>query len=329
MLILHKTCKKSTMNHYLILIPTIFSILCSCSSPRQIIFDTDWWTDVDDACAVRLLLDAERRGGIDLLGICLSAINATSVESLDAFLLHEGRQGLPIGADKDATDYTGNPCYHQLIIDNSNGAPLRDISDSEDCVSFYRRLLAGAKGKVDIVAVGYPNALAKLLSSPADDISRMDGKTLVRKKVAHLWMMAGNYPEGRENNFCRTERSRLAGAEICEEWPGEITFLGYEVGIQVVAGGNLPECDLLHKVLAVHGSANGRYAWDPLTTLMGISGSPGNEGFREIKGMNIVDSGTGSNHFEPSADGRHSYVVMTMLPEWYVERLNRMLDMKK
>lgn len=32
------------------------------SRPRQVILDSDWWTDVDDACAIRLLLDAQKSG---------------------------------------------------------------------------------------------------------------------------------------------------------------------------------------------------------------------------------------------------------------------------
>lgn len=38
------------------------SIIASAQCTKPVIFDTDWWTDVDDACAVRLLLDTERKG---------------------------------------------------------------------------------------------------------------------------------------------------------------------------------------------------------------------------------------------------------------------------
>ena len=40
----------------------LLQILISCSeAPKPVIFDTDWWTDVDDACALRLLLQEESR----------------------------------------------------------------------------------------------------------------------------------------------------------------------------------------------------------------------------------------------------------------------------
>lgn len=75
-------------------------LLISCSeAPRPVILDTDWWTDVDDACALRLLLQQEREGKIDLLGVCLSAVCDTSVPSISSFLEYEGAGSMRIGAD--------------------------------------------------------------------------------------------------------------------------------------------------------------------------------------------------------------------------------------
>ena len=303
----------------------LFSMLASASGPRKLIFDTDWWTDVDDACAIRILLDADRRGDIELLGICLSAVNATSAKSLDSFLRHEGCTDIPLGADKQATDYNGKPCYHQLIIDSCKDDRARDLVGCEDCVDFYRRLLAESKGKVDIVAVGYPNALARLLESGPDEHSRLSGEQLVRRKAGNLYMMAGNYPSGKENNFCRTERSRKAGATVCSQWPGKITFLGFETGIKVVAGGRLDADDLLHEVLVSHKSGNGRYAWDPMTTLIAITGNPVSEGYVPVRGTNKVNAADGSNTFIPSKRGKHSYVVMDREARWYADRIDALL----
>ena len=36
---------------------------------RKILLSTDWWTDCDDAVAVRLLANAVNRGEAELLGI--------------------------------------------------------------------------------------------------------------------------------------------------------------------------------------------------------------------------------------------------------------------
>lgn len=107
---------------------------------------------------------------------------------------------------------------------------------------------------------------------------------------------------------------------------GKITFLGYEVGVKVIAGGRLAGNDLLHEVLDSHGSGKGRYAWDPLTTLLAISGNPASEGFELVTGTNTVNPSDGSNTFTPSTDGRHAYIVLKRTPGWYAGRLDALLQ---
>ena len=187
-------------------------------------------------------------------------------------------------------------------------------------MEFYRDILSKNRGKVDIIAVGFPNSLSRLLDSDYD---------LVKRKVNHLWMMAGKYPEGTEHNFCLSPRSREAGAEICERWPTEITFLGFEVGIQVKAGGCLPPDDLLRNILDAHGSVKGRYAWDPMTVLLAASPSPDVAGYDVVRGRVSVNPEDGSNTFEASPDGPHAYVVMKESPEYYTSCLDSLLLKRK
>ena len=307
-------------------LPFLIYVVTACSpSPRSVIFDTDWWTDVDDVCALRTLLYAEQKGMVTMKGICLSAIDSLSVPSLSSFLNYEGRSNVFLGADKEAVDYSGNPLWHGVLAKEHVQQEISSIDEVADATSFYRKILTEVKGQIDIIAVGYPNALALLLQSGPDKWSSLSGKELVQKKVRHLWMMAGKYPEGKENNFIRSKRSIKAGYIICTEWPTEITFLGYEVGIQVKAGGNLSEDDLLHKVLVAHGSAEGRYAWDPLLTWLACLNDLEGAGFEAVRGTVILDSETGENRFNPSPNGRHCYVRMLHEPEWYAAMLRPIL----
>lgn len=305
--------------------PLLLLTGCGASdTARPLIFDTDWWTDVDDACAVRILLNADRSGVADVLGVCLSAVDGESYESIGKFLAYEGYPDLPVGADKAGTDFLGTPSYRAPILLSVDTKPLTD-SEVEPSVSFYRRLLAHSRRRVDIVAVGFPNTLALLLQSPADEWSSLTGEELVREKVGTLYLMAGNYPEGQEHNFCLTPRSREAGAVVCAQWPGEIIFLGFEVGVEVVAGGSLPHDDLLYRVMDAHGSAAGRYMWDPLTLVIALQGSPAAAGFGEVRGTNSVDPATGANHFTPDPAGKHRYVTLQHEASWYAERLDKVL----
>ena len=299
-------------------------------APREVIFDTDWWTDVDDACAIRTLLRAEREGKVRVAGICLSALRETSVASLSSFLSYEGRQGMFLGADKEAADYTGTPSYHQLLVD---ACPQREAStpdDVADAVDFYRKILSQAPGQVDIITVGFLNSLSRLLQSGPDEWSPLSGEELVRRKVRHLWAMAGKYPEGSEYNFAKQERSRRAGALVCDRWPTEITFLGHEIGTQVRVGGGLPEEDLLHHVLAAHGSASGRYAWDPMLTWLACLDNVEEAGFNAVSGRVSVDPETGANRFDPAVAGApHRYVRMVRDSAWFAARFRPILGEKQ
>ena len=51
---------------------------------------TDWWTDCDDAVAVRILAKAELSETIQIFGIGINACMEHSVPSLDGFLTLEG-----------------------------------------------------------------------------------------------------------------------------------------------------------------------------------------------------------------------------------------------
>lgn len=298
---------------------------------REIIFDTDWWTDVDDAVSIRIMAKQVQQGRIKLKGIVMDAVNDQSVASLDAFLKHEGLTNIPIGADKQATDFTGKPSYHTLCIEADKRSYHKSLKDVPDCVPFYRRLLADVPdGKpVDIICVGYPNALSRLLDSPADNISPLDGVGLVQKKVRKIWLMAGTYPNGKENNFTRTSRSRKAGANVCLKCPVPICFLGFEVGENVHAGGNLPEEDLLRQLLYAHGgekeAKEGRSAWDPMTVLLACTDNPRKAGYAVTRGTNRVDSASGRNVFTTSVSGTHTYVIKKKNDAWYEKRLNKLL----
>lgn len=285
----------------------------SCG-PRPVILDTDWWTDVDDAMAVRLALRADERDEIRLMGICVDAVRETSIPSLRAFLQLEGRPEILLGADFDAVDYNGVPCYHDLLISAAGGM---DAAAAGPCADFYRRILSHSRRKVDIVAVGYPNALAGLLASDPD---------LVRRKVRHLWMMAGRYPAGAENNFTRTARSREAGAAIVSGWPTPVTFLGFEAGCDVLCGASLAQDDILHRVICRHQRSGVRSSWDPLTLWMAILDSPEAAGFSTVTGRCRLDPQTGANSFEPFAAGPHRYVVAEHEPAWYAARLDSLLQ---
>ena len=292
---------------------------------RKIILGTDWWTDCDDAVALRLICRAIKNETIRLLGIGVNACMEYSVASLKGFLKAEGVADIPVGIDLNATDFGGNPPYQKRLAETF--CPDACNLDAEDAVRLYRRLLASEKEKLEIIEIGYPQVLANLLKSGADDISEKSGLELLSEKVSKIWMMAGKWDADgeKENNFCRNMRSRVAGKEICELCPIPITFLGWEIGYGVITGGNLKEYDHLYQVLCDHGSKGGRHSWDPMLVLMALVGDEEAAGYRTVCGTASVDEETGANYFKPSPDGHHKFVCKRYENEYYAQEINKAL----
>ena len=288
---------------------------------RHMILGTDWWTDCDDAVAIRLLARAHRAGEISLDAVYLDACMDYSLSSLDGFLQAEGIGDIPVAIDREATDFGGHPRYQENMARYAKR--YRSNEEGEDAARFLRRMLAEAAEPVEILEIGYPQVLASVLESKRDALCPWDGTELFRHKVRKLWMMAGKWDEegGRENNFARNPRSRKAARIVCEKCPVPITFLGWEIGNTVITGGNLQEGDILKQILTDHGSANGRMSWDPMLCLLAVTGDEGKAGYAAVRGTARVDETDGANYFTEDPNGLHSYVKKTRADDWYRDRI--------
>ena len=294
---------------------------------REFIFGTDWWTDCDDLAAMRILLRAHKKGEIKLLGVGINACMDLSVPSVDGFINLEGVKNIPIGIDIAATDFEGTHLKYQ-----KNLAPFavnyKKNEDAEDAVRLYRRLLAASDGGVEIVEVGFLQVFAELLLSGPDDISPETGLSLVKTKVRKVWVMAGKWDEegGREHNFCNNPRSRRGGEIFCRRCPVPVTFLGFEVGVNVISGNELSHGDFLYKGFSDHGSENGRCSWDPMTALMAVIGDENEAGYDTVTGTARLDEKNGGNYFTEDENGLHKYVKMKLAPEYYSDMINSIIN---
>lgn len=284
---------------------------------RHFLVGTDWWTDCDDAVAMRLLARAHRAGQIGLDGIAINACMEASAASLEGFLRTEGVTDVPIGLDVEAVDFGGEPPYQKRLL--AYAWRIRSNEDAMPAVRLYRSVLAQCSEPMELIEIGYLQVLAQVLASPPDDLSDKSGRELIRENVRKIWIMAGKWDEqgGKENNFARNARAGKAGAYVCQTCPVPITFLGWEVGASVITGGTLAETDVLHQVLADHHSADGRSSWDPMLCLLALIGDEQEAGYRSVRGVARVDAETGCNFFEPCADGAHRYVVKDRADAFY------------
>lgn len=288
---------------------------------RKFILDSDWWTDCDDAVAVRLLCNAHRKNEIQVLGINLNACMEFSIPSLDVFTRDCGVD-LPLGIAHDAVDFSGNPSYQKHLA--HSGEIRRHNQDVPESRDFYRQLLETADdGDVEIISIGFTRELAGLLQIPG-------GIDLVRRKVSHLWIMAGKWDEdgGKEYNFSKNPMICRCSAELCARWPTPVTFLGWETGVDVITGGQLSENDLLKQVMIDHGSEHGRSSWDPMLVLLAIIGDPERAGYRCVYGKAHVNEKDGRNCFTEHRNGQHRYVIKLHDNSFYADAINSRLDLQ-
>lgn len=295
---------------------------------RNFILGTDWWSDCDDAVALRLLTRAVKRGDINLLGIGINACMEYSVASLKGFLSADGVDGIPVGIDRDATDYGGRLTYQKHLAENY-GIGITN-ADAEDAIRLYRRILSESREKVEIVEIGFLQVIAGVLESGGDDISPKSGIELFREKVDKVWVMAGKWDgDGeKEHNFCLNTRTSAAAKKFCALCPVPVTFLGFEVGCDVITGGKLDRNDHLYSVLEVHGSANGRSSWDPMLVMMALIGDEEKAGYVTVTGTASVDAETGANYFVKSADGKHKYVTKRYENKYYEDQINSIINVQ-
>lgn len=292
--------------------------------PFDVLFGTDWWTDCDDVGALSLLLNAHKAGIIRLCCVGINSVMDLSAASVDALCAERGLD-IPIGIDTAAVRDPVN-CRYQKPLAEASSRGL-DNGDCPEAYKLYRSVLADSDGNAVIVDVGFPEIIMQLLMSPPDGISPLPGVELVRSKVREIRLMAGDWSRdgGREYNLSAYPVCGEAGDYICRNSPVPVVFLGYEVGEKVICGGRLDRGGLAYKAYAAHGHPDGRCAWDPMTALAAVIDDDERAGYRRVTGTASVDPDTGCNHFTPSPDGKHSYLVMTREPRFYSDMIDEII----
>ena len=295
--------------------------------PIALLFGTDWWTDCDDVAALDLLLKAHRSGLIDLKAIGVSSVMRYSAPSVKSVCEEQGLGEIPIGLDTGA-ERKGLFCLYQKKLAAHCGSGFVNEGCPE-AYRLYRSVLSSLPGKAVIVDVGFPTILAELLASGPDEYSDLTGVQLVESKVSEAVVMGGRWDKktGREYNFCAYKRNRRAAAYLCERCPVPLTFLGYEVGKDVITGGKTVP-GLTGVAYAAHLSPKGRPSWDPMTALFAIVGDAGMAGYRRVYGTASVDPKTGINSFTACDGGKHAYLVKEKEDRFYQDRIDEILRMK-
>lgn len=303
--------------------------------PVPVILDTDMATDCDDVGALAVLHSLSAKGEVEILAMVANNKGDSSIGAVAAINAFYGKPDIPLGAyQKNEVGTEAADFVRQLAADTkAYGHKATSRGQVPSAVEVYRRALAAAQdGRVVIVSIGHLNNLADLLESAPDAISPLSGLELVRQKTAHLVVMGGDYPSGKEHNFV-ARNSGPSAALVAGRWPGSILFSGYTLGERVVTGPGLsvlPENHPVRRAYAGHDSRpleKGRPSWDQTAVLVAVRGpSP----YWKISkpGRNVVAE-DGSNHWEEDPAGLHAYLIEKQDPKKVAGEIEELMVGKK
>ncbi|EUC33604.1 hypothetical protein COCCADRAFT_4904 [Bipolaris zeicola 26-R-13] len=254
---------------------SLLSFVESAIQPtKEFIVDTDLFDAIDDTAA---LLLASTLPNTKLLAVNVNVNSTYSALAASAIVNYYGYSSIPIGLRRPYTNVTssepfGKEYASRVAAKWSGGSvPWFEVNKTWDPVELYRKTLGEAKNdSITIVSLGFMGSLSGLLNSTADKYSPLDGYGLVKAKVKELVVMGGGYLAERsfdqEYNFAVQE-----APHVVNTWPSVVpmTFLGAEVGVEVLTGARLTTCgpsgDPVRTSFEWWGGANvSQYSWDHL-----------------------------------------------------------------
>jgi inosine-uridine nucleoside N-ribohydrolase len=238
----------------------------SFSSPVKIIFDTDMLTDCDDAAALGILHKLADNGESEILATMITSSHPMSAPVVEAINTYYKRKEIPIGVPKNGL---GVYRSHSVFLDSvalEFPHTLKSNDDAPDAVSLYRQILRKQPDhSVVILTVGYMSNLKPLLQSESDNYSSLNGMELVKQKVKVWICMGGNFPIDDASDNVNFTRDSTASVYTLTHWPGEIVFVGREIGHTIFAGDRLKETSLdnpIRRAYQLHRERDRKSHWN-------------------------------------------------------------------
>ena len=281
-------------------------------SPVKLIFDTDMGNDVDDALALAILHAGIARGECDLLAVTVTKSNLAAAQYVQMINAWYGSPDIPVGLVKDGVTPDEGGYVKKVLNDAAKNNFSWNAGPIEDSVVLLRKTLAAAEdGSVVIAQVGFSTNLARLLDTPADDISPLTGKELAAKKVNYISTMAGGFTEQYKNHKEYNVVTDIPSAQkLFAEWPTPIRVSGFEIGPVVPMTGKVMTNDFnyvaWHPVRESYryyrdGLDKDAWTWDLTCALEAIR--PDRDYFTMGENGTVTVRDDGTTFFTPKADG--------------------------
>lgn len=304
--------------------------------PVRLIYDTDMGNDVDDAMALAVIHALQDQGECRLLAVTVSKDNFYAAAYCDLLNHYYGRPGIPIGIVRNGpTPLDGR--YVRQICEAGDQDRLRYArslnrpGEVEEATPLLRRTLAGQPDQsVVMLQVGFSTNLARLLDSPPDRYSPLQGRDLAARKIRLLSMVAGSFgqpgpKDGREYNIYKDLPS---ARKLFDAWPTPIVVSAYEVGMAIRYPGERMRREagaaVGHPVREAYRlyvpNLPDRPTWDLTSVLYGVR--PGRDDFRISEPGEVILDPVGRTRFDPGGHGRHRHLK---IDERQVPRIRELL----
>jgi inosine-uridine nucleoside N-ribohydrolase len=231
------------------------SSLLAQKKALTVIFETDMGNDIDDVLALDMLYKYQDAGIVNIAAISNNKGNMYSIPFIDLLNRWYGYPNIPLGNVQNTKVREGKKTSYVEYVSNLKNEQQSSLfekqfnpsSTVQGSVEMYRKVLSAQPDQsVIIISVGFLTNLSRLISSPADKYSPLNGKELISKKVKFMSLMGGDFrAENRTKEF--NIRYDIASAkDVFDNWPGDIFVSPWELGGPILFPGDVIKNDLAY-----------------------------------------------------------------------------------
>ncbi len=276
----------------------------------DIILDTDVGSDCDDMMALAYLIYAKRNLSVDIKAITHSNTCPEGIPTIRALFRHLGEAVPPIG--KPEGEIATYDKYAGAVTEKF--ADKECYAEAENAVSVMRRALTESFDAV-ILGVGPMTNIAALLESAPDDISSLDGISLVRERCRKIVLMAGDFVSGKPEWNVKLDIPAMQ--TVVKKSPVPIAFLPFEVGHGMITGKPVMDAFGEENPLSLSftrfpgtDKLGGRHSWDPATAVFAVLGD--SEYLTEGKPQTVTVTDEGVTLATPERGGMHTVISVNV-----------------
>ncbi|MBE7046891.1 MAG: hypothetical protein E7396_05685 [Ruminococcaceae bacterium] len=283
----------------------------------KIIIDTDMGPDCDDAGALALAHNLQRRGECEILAIthCTSPIEGTNtISAINSFYKQDH---IPVGRCDKKSFLDGEFQLRYTSVISKMYLKKHKQPQYYDAVKLLRRVLSENKDVV-FITIGTFNNISALMKSQPDEISDKTGVELVRDSVRLFSTMGADFRVGEPWAEFNVRMDIEASKYFAENCPVKIVYSPCLMGEEISTGKNLRNTSDENPVkIAYDIYTDGkeiRYSYDLLSVYYGVRGCDGL--FKENENLKISFDDKGYTLYEKG--GKDSYLE-NMAPKYIIE----------